>query len=111
MNQQLLTAIQRSISELHSYFSGSSCDSVTIQTDGDVVSVFTSPIWNGVTEFQRMGLNKKIKCAPIYQDVQDSLKNQLEILETNTQYFAILEKAKSVGLTDDEIKILQEGNN
>ena len=114
MSQQKLTAIQRAITELHAFASPDTSDGlVLIQTNGNVVSILTNKehSWRTADRFDSLGFEPIVICATIYGDskISTSLARQVQEIESKTQYNAILKKAKSVGLTDDEIQILQQG--
>jgi hypothetical protein len=114
MSQQKLTAIQRAITELHSFVSPDNSEGlVLIQTNGNVVSVFTNEKykWRTTDLFDSLGFEPIVTCADIYGSEYSvsSLAHKVREFESKTQYNAILEKAKSAGLTDDEIQVLQQG--
>jgi hypothetical protein len=112
MSQEKFAEVQRALTELHSTFAQHPEQAILIQTDGLDVTVAIVKGWWGIDRFDVPDLELIISCATIYGiSCFHSLDKQLEKLETKNQYSAILEKVKSAGLTDDEIKILQEGNN
>jgi hypothetical protein len=110
-----LTTIQRAITELHAFFASpdNSEGLVLIQTNGDVVTIFTNEEykWRTSDLFESLGFVPIVLCANIYGTTSNgsSLSYRVQEIESKTQYNAILEKAKSVGLTDDEIQVLQQG--
>lgn len=85
-----------------------------IQLDSDDVSVFLSSRWRRSDFFENnMSTETLIRCASLHSfyDNEDSLPAQLKKLASRSIYDVTIEKAKSLGLTDEEIQTLQKENN
>jgi ABC-type enterochelin transport system substrate-binding protein len=108
-----LTEIQRAITKLHVFASPDNMEGlVLIMTNGESVSIFTNESYSRVpVDFESFGFQPIIESANIYGASWNgaSLSYKMQQFLAKTQYDAILEKAKSAGLTDDEIQILQQG--
>jgi hypothetical protein len=89
-------------------------NALLIQLDSEDVSIFSSKSWRSSDFFvESVPAKNLITCAGL-SDVYDnpySLPAQLKKLASRIEYADTVEKAKSFGLTDEEIQILQKDNN
>lgn len=89
-------------------------NTLLIQLDLDDVSVFSSKSWRSSDFFEEnVPAKKLITCASLHLvcDDEEALPAQLKKLASRSDYAATVEKAKSLGLTDKEIQIIQTENN
>lgn len=114
MNPPTLIEIREALKTLYSFSKFYTGQRIAlIQLDHTFVSILTSEKWKLVGEIESLGFVSLITCANISTSMSGSgsLKFELETLEQSNEYLSVVNKVKSFGLTDDEIKTLQQGQN